>query len=103
MSKNSAVYKQLPAVSKLLDSDSLSDKIEEYGRQAVTESIRRILENYRKILKTQSQEISENQIIQSICDDIEKSNKNSLIKVVNASRVIINTNLGRVPLSEKVF
>jgi len=64
MSKNSAVYKQLPAVSKLLDSDSLSDKIEEYGRQAVTESIRRILENYRKILKTQSQEISENQIIQ---------------------------------------
>ena len=103
MSKNSAVYKQLPAVSKLLDSDSLSDKIEEYGRQAVTESIRRILENYRKILKTQSQEISENQIIQDICDDIEKSNKNSLIKVVNASGVIINTNLGRVPLSEKVF
>ena len=103
MSKNSAVYKQLPAVSKLLDSDSLSDKIEEYGRQAVTESIRRILEKYRKILKTQSQEISENQIIQDICDDIEKSNKNSLIKVVNASGVIINTNLGRVPLSEKVF
>jgi L-seryl-tRNA(Ser) seleniumtransferase len=81
----------------------LSKKIEIFGHQTVTNSIREVLDKYRKLLKAQPQEFSENQIIQEIFNNLEKSNQNSLINLINASGVIINTNLGRVPLSEKIF
>ncbi len=103
MNKNLEVYKHLPAVSKLLKSSIVSEKIEIYGRQIVLNSIRKTLEYFRQQMINPETKLSEETIIYEICKDLEKSNKSYLKKVVNASGIIINTNLGRTPISESTF
>jgi L-seryl-tRNA(Ser) seleniumtransferase len=90
--------RQLPGVDKLLQNSKLKELAGNYGIQLVTFSAREILAEERKQILAGKQ----NRDIAKIIDLIEKKVKNiaqpSLKAVINATGIVLHTNLSRAPL-----
>jgi L-seryl-tRNA(Ser) seleniumtransferase len=91
--------RKLPSVEKVLQRAEIQQATQETGRTAVVESVRQAIDEAR-------QEIANGQPCPSLSTLVERAllylqgrNKPSLRKVVNATGVVIHTNLGRAPLS----
>jgi len=99
--------KRLPAVDKVLYLPELQELIKQFNKSLVTHSVRATIDDFRQeILNGQSApELSE--IIKKIRSTSLKIGQKSLKPVINASGIIIHTNLGRSPygkdLLEDVF
>ena len=91
--------RSLPAVEKLLQTEAVQSYIENYGRSLVVNAIRESLEQIRKT-NEQSQVIpSTPEILNQTKTILEEWVEPSLVPVINATGVILHTNLGRAPLS----
>lgn len=92
--------RQLPGVDKLLHNSKLKELADNYGIQLVTFSAREILAEERKQILAGKQ----NRDIVKIITLIEKKVKNiaqpSLKAVINATGIVLHTNLSRAPLGE---
>jgi L-seryl-tRNA(Ser) seleniumtransferase len=96
--------KELPAVDEILKSPEGKKWLLQYPRRYITQSIREAIERKRKlILKGRKTGVT----LKSIAPDIEKRLKEltafSLRKVINATGIVVHTNLGRSPLSQKAL
>ncbi len=87
---------RLPSVEKFLQEAALQPIIAQVGRQLVTETIREVLAGYRSNKKIPK---SLSEIIGDVQQIVERMLKPSIIPVINATGVILHTNLGRAPLS----
>ncbi len=103
MNKHLEAYKSLPGVDKLLAHQSLQHDLAVYGREVLTYAIRITLDNYRHQLKNGAQAPDEVQLLQQIAENIKSIAEPSLRKVINATGVIIHTNLGRSPFSKAML
>jgi len=93
--------RKLPSVDRLLSHNRVQNLIKEYSHQLVVEAIRDDLESARRgILAEQSLEISESAVLDRISHGLRMGFQPSLRPVINATGVVIHTNLGRAPLSE---
>lgn len=93
--------RKLPSVDRLLSHNRVQNLIKEYSHRLVVETIRADLESARRgILAGQRQEISESAVLDRITHDLRVDFQPSLRPVINATGVVIHTNLGRAPLSE---
>ncbi len=95
---------QLPQIDECLKSPYGQKWLESYYRKTVIRSIREIVDSKRKeILKGADPEIS----IEAMAADIEKTiirlSSYNLRSLINASGVVIHTNLGRAILSDKAI
>jgi L-seryl-tRNA(Ser) seleniumtransferase len=103
----SARLRDIPSVDEMLARPRLIALSERAGRAAVTQSTRAVLADLREFLKHDSaaesaatSAASEIAAIESrIVDQIEAQLAPSLVRVINATGVILHTNLGRAPLS----
>jgi L-seryl-tRNA(Ser) seleniumtransferase len=91
--------RKLPSVEKVLQRAEIQQATQETGRTAVVESVRQAIDEAR-------QEIANGQPCPSLSTLVERAllclqgrNKPSLRRVINATGVVIHTNLGRAPLS----
>ncbi len=96
--------RDIPSVDQLLSHPRLLALAEKVGRSLVTQSARSVLANLRARMKTEPSgagqhaigpENLETQIIVQVEADLAPS----LRPVINATGVILHTNLGRAPLS----
>ena len=91
----------VPSVDQLLQTRQAVDLIAEYGRGLTLEAIRTILDDYRQTLKNGAKS---SQTVEQLMGQIDVSlaawSAPSLVPVINASGVILHTNLGRAPLSK---
>ena len=100
----SALFQKLPSTDELLRRSDMQALIEREGHVAVTESIRVVLANLR-------QEVANSQLDENSLDialgglsaaverQLHQSLSYSLLALVNATGVILHTNLGRAPLA----
>lgn len=88
----------IPAVSKLLEEEEVSGLILDYGREQVVSAIRETLDQIRKDSGGQ-QNISQETIIQTAKKKLQSWFSPTLRPVINATGVVIHTNLGRAPLA----
>ncbi len=91
------ILREIPKISKIIEMfrDSYPEEYVKRAAREVTERYRReIKEGRRKDLKD---------IYRDIREKIEELMKPSLRRVINATGVVINTNLGRVPLPAEVL
>jgi L-seryl-tRNA(Ser) seleniumtransferase len=100
-----ALYRKLPAVDEILRLPGVARLIEEYGAEAVTESARAALTRVRaEISKGTLSEGRLKTALVSLASVIERDLRhgfaNSLRPVINATGVILHTNLGRAPLAK---
>lgn len=89
----------LPSVDKLLGHAEIKKLIDTYNREIVLYFIRITLESFRE--KKQAPHIT--MIVKEIENSLENLFKKKLKPVINATGIIIHTNIGRSPLGEDVL
>jgi len=95
--------RQLPSIEKILESEKLKDKIEKYSHPLVTETARETLLSIREEIKENPQDISVDQIIEKVSQKVDEKISDMIQPVINATGVILHTNLGRAPLDEETL
>ena len=96
-----AELRKLPSVDKLLQSDELRSLSETYSRQIVVEAIRAELEVARQDIIAGNPAHATEALALAIAQRVSTNNRASLQPVINATGVIIHTNLGRALLSQR--
>ena len=93
-------YKNLPGIDTLLNSEVIKSLIGKYGRDLIIYLMRKTISNYREEIKREKPLPSIEEIIKQVEFETLAMVSNSLKSVVNATGIIIHTNLGRVPFGE---
>jgi len=102
-SKANDLLRQLPAVDELLRRPQLAAMAARAGHALVTAQARTAVEEIRAAIlggiEPPADELSAARLEQHICADVAKLLAPSLQAVINATGVILHTNLGRAPLA----
>lgn len=93
--------RKLPSVDKLLQLAPLLSMVDTHGHPVVTEAIREELDVARQLVLKGDQAPDESSLIQHIILRLSADLRPSLQSVINATGVIIHTNLGRALLSQR--
>ena len=102
MSKH--LLSQVPAINKILLLDEIKELMNTYTEVAIKSAIKQYIEEIKQaILNEELSEVpSLSKIVGEVARIVEKEDKNSLRRVINATGTILHTNLGRSLLSEKI-
>jgi L-seryl-tRNA(Ser) seleniumtransferase len=98
-----ASFRGLPSVDALLKTEQLESFIQTYGRELTTYAARQSIERARETMKSGSDCPDLNQLVAWSSEIVAGIATPSLIPVINATGVVIHTNLGRAPLGKKVL
>jgi L-seryl-tRNA(Ser) seleniumtransferase len=96
-------YRRLPSVDRVLSNGALKAAATELGSETTTEAVRAELAERRAGLKNGGVDVSLASIATASAERAYASVRASLRPVINATGVIIHTNLGRAPLSEEAL
>src|SRR5438045_6718430 len=106
----SALYRRLPAVDELLGMPEVAALAAREGLAVVTEAARTVLQRMRteitagrldeKGLEFALRGLADAEIISR---EVRQAMRHSLAPVINATGVILHTNLGRAPLSQRAL
>ena len=97
------LFRKLPKVDLLLKDEKVGSFCEKYGRGFVTDCIRQELDRLRALIVTGETERFEsevNRFTESLENKLEEESRYPLRKVINATGIILHTNLGRAPLGK---
>jgi L-seryl-tRNA(Ser) seleniumtransferase len=101
------VLSSIPSVDELLKLDEIQNLSFVYHRSIVVDCIREYLGEYRQlVLRLTDEELNQLQstqeiLLSGITERVHKTMSYSLVNVVNATGVVLHTNLGRAVLSDK--
>jgi L-seryl-tRNA(Ser) seleniumtransferase len=96
--------RKLPSVDKLINVPGVSGLIDDYGRALVIQGTRIVLDDLRRsIIHSGISAPDERAIATEIEEWLSNRMSNTLRPVINATGVIIHTNLGRAPLSDSAL
>lgn len=101
------ILSNIPSVDELLKLEEIQRLLFRYPRSIVVDCIRAYLAQYRKAILNQTDEelkmLADTQqiLMEGIAAMVEKTMSNKLKNVINATGVVLHTNLGRAVLSEK--
>ncbi len=94
----------LPKVDAVLEREEVKGLLNSYPRWVVVEALRHIIEEKRKsILSGVDIPVSEDSVVEELVENIHKFSLPSLRRVINATGVVLHTNLGRAPLAEEAL
>ena len=96
-----AQLRKLPSVDSLLQTDTIADLIERHGRGLTLGALRAALDDARQAIVSGDPAPNSETLIVDTVRRLEAEVRPSLYPVINATGVIIHTNLGRVALSER--
>ncbi|MGD8456856.1 MAG: L-seryl-tRNA(Sec) selenium transferase [Anaerolineales bacterium] len=99
-----AKLRQLPSVDTLLHTQTAAELIADFGRPLALDAIRRVLEEIRLELKEGEDTMPAiEELLERAKIVLYGWTTGSLQPVINATGVILHTNLGRAPLSDKTI
>ncbi|MBI5301815.1 MAG: L-seryl-tRNA(Sec) selenium transferase [Chloroflexi bacterium] len=97
---NTNQLRNLPSVDALLQDHTLRDLEQRYGHTLIVEACRDALDDARKTILAGGDAPMPALLLDNVRTHIERAARPSLVPVINATGVIIHTNLGRAPLSD---
>ena len=105
---NSALFQKLPSTDEVLRQPEIEALVEREGHTAVAESVRLVLARLREEiaagqLDEKSLDLALGGLSDAVARQLEQSLSHSLRPVINATGVILHTNLGRAPLASTVL
>ena len=104
MNEKQKLLSDLPSVDEILKSEKGLAWLDKYPRRYVLQGIREGIDKRRKeILEGLSAGLSDEVMMGGIEDIIRRLSAHSLIPLINATGVVIHTNLGRSVLSERAL
>ena len=99
----SALLRQLPSVDELLRRPRLAELAQQVNRALVVETARSVLDEIRSAVRQGVEpppaELAPERLEEQVVVAVERALAYSLHPVINATGVILHTNLGRAPLS----
>jgi L-seryl-tRNA(Ser) seleniumtransferase len=95
-----SAYRGLPSVDRLLADSRVGALTGEYGTPTVTDLVRQHLDDLRRAIAAGRPCPTFDEIASSLVERASSTLAPSLRPVINATGVIIHTNLGRAPLSD---
>src|SRR5690242_17309669 len=87
--------RRLPSVDRMLGQPGIADLIEEYGRERTVESLRAVLDNVRREILDNGDTPEVSALVERVAQHLAERWRASLRPVINATGIIIHTNLGR--------
>lgn len=97
------LFRKLPKVDILLKEEKIEILCQEYGRSFVVDCIRAELEHARTLIASEDGAYAENYLdnfVSNVERRVELESEYPLKKVINATGIILHTNLGRAPLGK---
>ena len=103
--EKSELYRQLPSVDELVRLPEIAGMIERDGRVPVTAAARVVLERIRRTIQKEeldaaAVEVAVHNLPEAVQQELEQQLGSSLRPVINATGVILHTNLGRAPIAK---
>ncbi len=102
MNTSQKAFQSLPAIDKLLRTEEVNKLISAYGNEAVKHAARSAIDFFRNNIHQGKDAPSKHEVVMKIKNILHILSQRSLKKLINATGIIINTNLGRAPFSEEV-
>ena len=101
----SGALRSLPSVDRLLARPEVRVLIERCSRQRVVEAVRELLDGWRERIRTGAAEAAPppGELLEELRRQLERAERPPLRRVLNATGVVIHTNLGRAPLSPEAL
>ena len=101
----SELFRKLPAVDELLRSPGVVALADTHGPAAVTDAVRSVLGRLREeissgLLDERALDLALSGVDGAVEEQLRRALRYSLCAVINATGVILHTNLGRAPLAE---
>ncbi len=90
----------LPAVGRWMGDPAFAPAMARHGRERVVSAMREVLASERERRKAGLGAASSDELTRRVLDGVEAAARVKLRPVVNATGVILHTNLGRAPLAE---
>ncbi|MHB0857467.1 MAG: L-seryl-tRNA(Sec) selenium transferase [Anaerolineae bacterium] len=98
-----AELRKLPGVDKLLQDERIAAQEHLYGRDLVLQAVRETLEEVRRDLLAGQAYPGDDALVAWVGAYLAGATEASLRPVINATGVVLQTNLGRAPLSEETL
>jgi len=96
------ILRSLPQVQRLLEGDAMRPLLDRYGRQVVVASLRAELDVLRRSLLDGSADAYDpGRFLAAVRHRLSRESVPGLRRVVNATGILLHTNLGRAPLAEE--
>ena len=95
--------RDFPSVEELLQNPQLADDLERVPRPIATEIVRQAIARAKDELLEKQHTLSLESLLKRIRADLVKQARQQVTRVINASGIVIHTNLGRAPLSAELF
>ncbi len=97
------MLRQIPKVDFFLNDKELLEILGNHPRVLLVEAIRNVLDEVRKgIVEDKIAKVDQKVIKEEIAKELKKLVSPKLHRVINATGVVLHTNLGRAPISEEV-
>jgi len=93
-------FRKLPSIEKVLSDNRFKSYRESYPHDLLVDITRRRIEKAKRVIQTGGRAPSFDEIIQLILTEVDRLGMISLRPMINATGVILHTNLGRAPLSK---
>jgi L-seryl-tRNA(Ser) seleniumtransferase len=108
---SNALLRSIPSVDELIVSSQLSELVSQVGRPLVVAATRSVLAALRARIAEHSEDAATKlkpgelaaQLITEVIADVRAALRPSLRPVINATGVVLHTNLGRAPLGAEFF
>ena len=97
------LFRHIPAVDKLLLEPQVKEAARGLPSQETTEIVRSFLDRIRSEIAAQQGPVSQEEIVARLVSQLELSRKRRFQPVINATGVLLHTNLGRAPLPQEAL
>ncbi len=101
MTDANGALRQLPSIDRLLKEGRSEQLSQRFPRELVVQAFREVLEEVRSGIRNGSTPLQTSQMLDRAQERLEAAFRPSLRPVINATGVVIHTNLGRAPLSDE--
>ena len=99
------LYRSLPKVDLFLSTEEGQILIKQYGKEAVAGALRMELERLRGLIAEEEPEENIKKSLAGLKNNLkrqlEKQQKPRMRRVINATGVLLHTNLGRAPMDKQ--
>ena len=96
-------FRNLPSVDSVLATRDVAEAAAAFSREWIVELVRRELDEARERIR-KGEEASDAEVVASlVCQRVEEAVRAEPRRVINATGVVIHTNLGRAPLSRSAM
>ncbi len=94
--------RDFPAVEILAGFPELAPYVERLTRPLVVEVIKRVIADLKEAFRSGKTDVSEISLIKAVTSELDRLLLSQLTPVINGTGIVIHTNLGRAPISEKM-